>query len=257
MITLSLCSIAFRHDPIEQLIPRIAQTGFTAVEIFGMQIEGHSDAALKKLKTLADKNSVRILVLAPYFSFTRGKEEYRESVERAEKFVHYCRVLDAPKIRTFIDVGPTGLSSAAATQEQWQQGIEGLKTIAALDRNILFVVETHEQTLADTTASTLSVMRDVNAPNLKVLFQPASFIGEGVIPSYDQLLPHIDHLHLNNSNKKDGHIWIEEGEVDYAAFFQHLIRTNYQGSASLEYCCQGATWEKVKSGYEFIKKRLG
>jgi 3-dehydroshikimate dehydratase len=256
MITLTLCSIAFRNEPIENLIPRIAQTGFAAVEIFGQQIEGKSDEELKKIKTLADKHRLKVLVLAPYFSFTRTREGYQESIERAKKFVHYCHVLDTPKIRTFTDVGPKGVSSQAATPEQWQQGIEGLQTIAALDRKIMLVLETHDQTLVNTTASTLRVLREVHAPNVKVLFQPTTFLKEGIIPAYDQLFPHIDHLHLNNHNPQDHSLWIEKGEVDYPVFFQHLQRTNYQGSASLEYCHDGATWEKVESGYKYIRKYL-
>jgi 3-dehydroshikimate dehydratase len=251
---LSLCSIAFRYEPIEDLLPRIARAGFPAVEIFGMQIDGKSDTELQVIKAAADRAHVKILVLSPYFSFPRTQELYQESMARAEKFVHYCHVLDAPKIRTFIDVGPKGLGSAAATPEQWQQGVAGLKAITALDRSINFVVETHEKTLADTAASSLRIMQDVAAPNLKILFQPDTFIKEGILEAYDTLRPYIDHLHLCNLNAQNHSSWIEEGVIDYPAFFRHLKETNYQGSASLEYCHEGATWEKIESGYNYIKK---
>jgi 3-dehydroshikimate dehydratase len=256
MITVSLCSIAFRNKPIEEFIPRIAEIGFDAVEIFGQQVEGKSDDDLRRLKDLAAKHCLQILALAPYFSFTRERAGYDESVARARQFVHYCQVLGAPKLRTFIDVGPNGVASAAATDAQWKQGIEGLQTITAFDRKINFVIETHEQTLADTIASTRRVIKEAAAPNLKVLFQPTTFLAEGIQKAYDALVPFIDHLHLQNHNPADGSCWIEEGEIDHPAFFQMLKTTGYKGSASLEYCCKGVTWDKVKSGHDYIRKYL-
>jgi 3-dehydroshikimate dehydratase len=256
MITLSLCSIAFRHQPIEELVPRIAALGFDAVEIFGGQIEGKSDDELRSLKDLADRNHLQILALAPYFSFTRDQAAYNESVERAQKLVRFSRLLGAPKMRTFIDVGPTGVASAAATPEQWRQGIKGLQTITALDRTISFVIETHPLTLADTIASTERVMTEANSPNLKVLFQASTFITEGVFKAFDALWPHIDHLHLHNHNPRNHSSWIEEGEIDHPALFKRLQESGYHGSASLEYCGQGVTWEKVQSAYNYIRKYL-
>jgi 3-dehydroshikimate dehydratase len=256
MITLSLCSIAFRSQPIEDLVPRIAQTGFDAVEIFGGQIENKSDDEVRGLKKLADRHKLKVLALAPYFSFTRDQAAYDESVERAGKLVRFSRLLGASKMRTFIDVGPTGVSSAAATPAQWQQGIRGLQTITALDRKITFVIETHPLTLADTIDSTQRVIAEAKSPNLKVLYQASTFIEAGIFKAFDALRPHIDHLHLHNHNPKDNSHWIEEGEIDHLALFKRLKETNYRGSASLEYCFQGVTWEKVESAHAYIRQLL-
>ena len=38
------CSIAFRTEPIEEIIPKLARLGYQGVEIWGHHIDGKSDA---------------------------------------------------------------------------------------------------------------------------------------------------------------------------------------------------------------------
>ncbi|HUT58144.1 MAG TPA: sugar phosphate isomerase/epimerase [Phycisphaerae bacterium] len=258
MITISLCSIAFRDEPIESLVPRIAQIGYDAVEIFGSQIDGKSDEELSALKDLCAEHGLRPLAVAPYLSLTRSREAYDESLACAERFVHYCRVLGAPKFRTFTDVGPKGIGSDVATPQQWAQGIEGLKHITALDRGIAFVMETHPQTLVDTVESIERVLAEVDAPNLKVLYQPGNtdFRQRGIIECWRRLRPHVEHMHIQNHRDDDAPPYVEEGTLDLPAFFRAVKADGYDGSMSVEYCWRDVPWEKVESACAYLAKYL-
>jgi len=258
MITIALCSIAFRDDPIEELIPRIAQSGYDAVEIFGKQLEGKSDDELKQVRTVADQHNLGIVSVAPYLSFTQDQAAFDESIERGRRFVHYANVLGAEKFRTFTDVGPSGVGGTVATREQWAQGIKGLKELTAMDRDIRFVLETHAKTLADSLSNIERVLDEADEPNLEVLYQPSSnfFHDYGLVESYHRLKPSIAHMHLHNNNKETGEHWIEQGELDMAGFLQAIRDDGYDESVAIEYCGKGATWERVDSACEFVTRHL-
>ncbi|MEX0887631.1 MAG: sugar phosphate isomerase/epimerase [Phycisphaeraceae bacterium] len=257
-LTLTLCSIAFRNDPIEDIVTRAAALGFDGVEVFAKQIEEHDDEALLALRRLADEHRIALPVISPYFAFTRGQKEYDDAIATARRCVHAAQILGATRIRTFTDVAATGIGSDIATDAHWEQCVRGLRVVTALDRGLQFVVETHGHTLADTVDATLKLLERVDAPNLKVLYQPTTFRHhEGVDASFDALRPHTAHLHLQQQGTADGQGWLEApGEIDYPAFFDRLKRSGYRGTVSLEYCFKGVTWERVEAGYRYLAKHL-
>jgi 3-dehydroshikimate dehydratase len=259
MITISLCSLVYREQPITDLIPKIAACGYDAVEIFGGQLEGKSDAELAAIRDLAAKHNLKILGMSPYLSFTRGQKEYDESIEKVKKFMHYGDVLNCRRLRTFTDVGPTGIGSAAATPEQWAQGIRGLKEITKMAPDMEFMMETHPLTLADTIESTQRVLRDVGATNLKLIYQPTTnaFLERGIIESWRILKPDVTHMHLQNIGGAGNHGWMEEGQLDLANYLFTVKADGYDGSISIEYHWKDTPWERIKSAYDFTARALG
>jgi len=257
MNTLAFCSIAFRDDPIEDVLPRVSAAGYDAVEIFGGHITGKSDDDLKAVKALAEDIGLDVLVLSPYFWLTQDQKLLRESMGIAERTVHAAHLLDCRKIRTFTDAGPTGIGSEAATSALRRQGVQALQTITALDRGINFVVETHGKTLADTPESTERLMDEVGAPNLKVLFQPSTFLDAGLLESYHRLERHVDHMHIHNVKPEGGIGPVQEGLIDYPAFFREVLARGYRGSLSVEYVWRDVPWDEVDRACEYLKKCLG
>ncbi|MEX0744298.1 MAG: TIM barrel protein [Phycisphaeraceae bacterium] len=127
-----------------------------------------------------------------------------------------------------------------------------------MDASLAFVLETHAHTLVDTVATTLTLIDRVAAPNLKVLYQPTTFVGnEGVEASFNALLPHIGHMHLQQQGTAEGPGWIEQpGDIDYPAFFDMVKASDYRGTASLEYCWKGVAWPEVEAGGRYLLDRL-
>ena len=44
---LTFYTIAFRNDPIEEILPKVARIGYDAAEVFWGQLDGKSDADLR------------------------------------------------------------------------------------------------------------------------------------------------------------------------------------------------------------------
>ena len=257
-IELDFCSIAFRNEPLEQIIPRLAGIGYDGVELFFAHVEGRDNTALKSLRHLADHHGIRLPVFSPYFSFTRGPAEYDQTLKTAARAVEIAHILGATKIRTFTDVGPDGLASEQATPAHWQQAVRGLQAVTALDRGIEFVVETHERTLADTVETTRRLLDEVAAPNLKVNFQACEgFRRYGVDAAFVALAPWITHMHLQQVTPVHTDGWVENaGAIDFPEFIGHVKAASYRGSMSVEYTWQGVPWERAASAHRYLRSLL-
>jgi 3-dehydroshikimate dehydratase len=233
--------------------------GYDAIEVFGKHVEGKTDEQLADIRRRADDAGIELLVVSPYFVLTRGREEYDQTMETGRFAVHAARILGASKIRTFTDVAATGIGSDIAEPHHWEQAVEGLTELTGLDRSLEFVVEMHAHTLADTADSALTLLERVGAPNLKLLFQPGkAFLDQGLHDVFDRLQPHIRHMHLQQIGRDHGEAWVEEaGELDFAAFIEHLHQAGYDGSMSIEYCWKGVPRERARTAAEFMRRRLG
>ena len=260
MITVALCTLAYRDEPVIDLIPKIAAAGYEGVEIFYTQLEGKSDAELAGIRKTAADNNLKIIAISPYLSFTRDMKGYDDSLAKVKEFIHYGEILGCHRIRTFTDVGPKGIASAAATPEAWAQGIRGLKQATALGPNYEFLLETHPLTLADTLDSTLRVLKDVAAPNLKVIYQPttADFRNKGILECSRALKPHIAHMHVQNTARPGSDRgWLEDGVLDMAGFLKTVQAEGYDSTISVEYYWKDTPWERIESAYKFVAAALG
>ncbi|MFW6153936.1 MAG: sugar phosphate isomerase/epimerase family protein [Planctomycetota bacterium] len=256
MVTMAFCTIGFRQEPIREVLWRLNPMGYDATEIFWRHLEGMTDDALKRLRDLTDELGLPTLVISPYLCFTRGREEYDASVERAAAVVNAARILGASKIRTFTDVGPTGIGSDVAGEAEWDACITGLKTIMAPAPELTFVLETHGKTLADTPESTRRLLEAVDAPNLKLLIHPEGGPFGGV-EGYRAFADVIDHMHLKNKTADGEPTWIDNGVFDHKAYFKEVLADGYDGSVSVEYCFPGATWDLAASAATYLRACLG
>jgi len=248
---LCFCSIAFRNDPIETIVPRLAKLGYDAVEIWANHLQGYDTAQLAILRSQADEAGIGIEVVSPYLWLTQTEELLIESMDIARRTVEQARQLGCRKIRTFTDSGPTGIGSAVATPAQRATAVQALKEITAMAPDLRFVVETHPLTLADLPESTLKLLDEVGAPNLRVLYQPSP---GSLFEAYDLLKPHIEHMHLQNVTETGKMVWLEEGVMDLCGFLKQVRRDGYSDSISVEYCWGGVKWERAETAREFVAK---
>jgi sugar phosphate isomerase/epimerase len=246
------CSIAFRDEPIEQIIPKLARLGYDGVEIWGNHLKDKTDAQLDEIRQIATGCNLSIEVLSPYFWLTRDLPELiEESLQTAERFVGYARRLGARRIRTFVDAGNDGIGSAEATPAHWQRATELLKRITAMGPDLWFVMETHGCTLADTPESTQEVLKRVAAPNLKINYHVG---GRDTLRGYRLLRSDIEHFHMQNEHGPEGSGYLEDGQSQLPPFFAELLKDGYTGSMSVEYCFSGATWDRAESARKWLRK---
>ncbi|WP_309382136.1 sugar phosphate isomerase/epimerase family protein [Cerasicoccus frondis] len=252
---IGLCTIAYRNLDVCAVIPHAARIGFEEIEIIGKQVEDKSDAELDTIRDCAVDHGVEIAGVAPYFWFTQDEKLWRESMDIAERFTHIACRLGARMVRTFTDSGPTGIGSHAATEAQWATAVQSLQTITARAPDLIFSVETHEKTLADTPAACLRLRKCVGAENL--LFTYQAFKGGEIIGDYEAIKPSVRQVHLNPHLGDHPHGDLGDCGVDYAALLQHLAATGYAHSVAVEFCKEGeASWERLERNHHWLREQI-
>ncbi len=247
------CSIAFRQEAIEDIIPLIADAGFDGIEIFGGHIDGKSDAALRSLKKLAEQQQLDIEVLSPYFWLTNSQALHDESLERAQRFAHYADLLGCPKIRTFTDAGPTGVGSDVASNADWQTAVSALQQICDYAPHLLFCVELHQKTLADSIPSAQQLLQRVKRDNLKLIYHTP---GWNLIGDFDLVQDQVRHIHLHNTGNETMPGFLDIGDCDLPGFLKHISERGYQDSLSVEYCFSGSTHAHPAAAMKYLRQHM-
>lgn len=251
----SCCSIALRDKPVAEALERIAQAGFSAVELWLGHFQGLPDSGLREVAAQSRHLGVEITVLAPYFRFTRGPAWAEESLRDAGAVLGAAAVLGVKKIRTFVDCGPDGLASAQATDADWAAATAGLQKVCRLDGAVEFVVETHDNTLADTLPSVRRLLDAVAMPNLRLNFQANDdFMKRGFLACLQEVFPAVSHMHWQQIGPGNQLTYVEEaGAVDFGELVAFLRRKDYAGTASVEYCWPDVPEERLASACRFLE----
>ena len=248
------CSIALRTRPAEEAVAVVAGAGFPAVELWGGHFLDQEEPAWRALRTTCDALGLKVAVLAPYFSFTRGPERAAESLRTAETVLRAGRILGASKVRTFVDCGPDGLPSARAGEADWRAAVKGLQALCDLDPGTEFVVETHDNTLADGVEPIRRLFGAVDRANLRLNYQiNEDFLRRGFLAALDELFPLVAHMHWQQATADGRHTYLEEeGAIDFGALIDVLHDRSYSGTVSVEYCWKDVEEERVGSTARFL-----
>ncbi|MEO9337284.1 sugar phosphate isomerase/epimerase [Mesorhizobium sp. SB112] len=247
---LSLCTITFRHHllSLEDIARWAASNGFDGIELWG--------AHARNMQHMTDRDAAWMAgfgLSVPMVSDYLPLDDDLASLRYAT--ADLCRLArrwGARKVRTF--AGKTG-SNETSPEARWRLSTR-LKDacMIAEDQGCSVLVETHPGTLADTLASTMRLIEDVDHPALKVNFDTLHVWegGDDPLEAHQKLLPHIQHYHLKNvrsradlgifepsnvyaaAGKRSGMTPLFDGTVDYLEFLDALFdRDNV--AASLEW----------------------
>lgn len=254
---ISFCSIAFRKESfsLEEIVPIIAEIGYDGIEIWGNHLS-EDWQKLGEIKRTLDKYSLQVSMISPYFNFTGSFQEWEASLQATEKFIDYAYLLQSPLVRVFTGVA----GSDQVSPELRKRCVEGLKKAAAYGelKGIILALETHPCTLTDNIHSTLQLLGEVAADNLKINLDIYHFweIYRDPVFVLQALSPHIVHIHAKNAilspeeRRKNPHPFLHdrqaqqefvgvthlaEGEMEYQPFLRELVRENFSDFLSVEW----------------------
>ena len=226
----------------EEVIPRLGGLGYDGVEIWGRQLDGLSDDEVLALRSVVVNHGLVVCATSPYFDFIQGPERWGRSLHDSRTVCHQARLLSASILR-YREVDC--VSSADMNKGQWAACLDGLKALCGLAAPDLIVgIECHVDLPQDTVENILMMIDRVDAPNLKVIFQPDMYPPSEVPAAFDALYPHTAHVHVGNVQKGGGtdangfplrtHLGDPEGEYDFCWLLKELDRRNYEGFVTVE-----------------------
>lgn len=235
---LSLCTISFRHHLLS--ISDIAQWAqrhqFQGIELWGIHATNLEDQPQFNASWLAEQQ-LTVSMISDYLSVTGSLQTALDKVDRLSKLAMRW---NCQKIRTF--AGQTG--SQHVSQGEQEVIAERLYQLAdrAGKHGMKLLIETHPNTLADNTQSTLKLLKMVNHPALAVNFDVLHLWEAGESPelAWHQLKPYVHHLHLKNirsasmlevfapanvyaaAGSREGMVPLFEGAMDYQPFLEKI-----------------------------------
>ncbi len=240
------------ENPLSEILPRVAQSGFDGVEIWEPHIGAMSAAQQGETRRQLDDLGLEVAMISPYFDFTSSEESAARSVDEGMRVLEAARCLESRAVRCF--TGKT--ASADATDEQWQRAARSLRQLAdasAAD-GILWALETHSWNLMDSVEGALRLLRETDHPNVRLIFQPSTF-KINYLEALALLGAHVCHIHATNSRDK-APASLGGGEIDYAEIVARLRSLGFDGYVSVEY--MGDEPERVaREEGPYLRRLLG
>ncbi|MET0257157.1 MAG: sugar phosphate isomerase/epimerase family protein [Methylobacterium sp.] len=242
----SLCTISFRHHlvSLREIAGFAAANGFDGIELWGIHARNLGPGL--GADWLAAQG-LHVPMISDYLPLDASDDAF---AGRTAELCALAARWRAPRLRTF--AGAKG--SAATSTEERAHVVRRLRHAAKVldDHGLRLLVETHPGTLADTTASLLRLLAEVDHPALKVNFDVLHVWEGGDDPreAHAALAGHVDYYHLKNvrrradlavfepanvyaaAGRREGMTALFEGVFDYAPFLCTLAP---EAEASLEW----------------------
>lgn len=193
MILPGVVSVTFRKLQPHEVIALAVEAGLAGIEWGGDVHVPHGNLAqAREIRRQTEDAGLRVLAYGSYFRCTPG--------DRFEPILETASALGAPLVRIW--AGTT--SSAAADKRTRQAIVDEVRHIVVLARqlNIVVAFEHHENTLTDTTESTLALLQAI--PGARTLWQPPHQMSQQQqIESLHALLPWLENLHVFCWNQRE------------------------------------------------------
>jgi|GEM_PF-3066374 len=250
-----ISTVAFRNLSLAEAIAVSHDLGYSRLEIWQRHLYETPASAWPEIVRELASRGMSAPVVAPFLSFTQGAERLEETRGAARRALEIAEMLGSSRMRTFTDVGPHGVGSADASEEQWRTASDEIAGLCRSHPRMLFVVETHPHTLADGIESTARLLWEVGQPNFKLNFQPIiPFLDAGLFDVLDRFYPDIAHMHWHQMDANGGSGYLSEpGRLDFTALAKYVEQRGYRGTITIEYCWPDADIGKIRRDVEFLR----
>ncbi|GHA46266.1 sugar phosphate isomerase/epimerase family protein [Photobacterium aphoticum] len=247
---LSVCTISFRHQlvSIDHIARWARRSGFDGIELWGIHARGLASQPQYDAQWLKAMG-LEISMLSDYLPIVGDRVVARQ---KCDLMYAMAKHWETPKLRTFAGQ----VASQLVSRPERLAMTHRLREIcqAAQGHGLEVLVETHPNTLADTPASVLQLLEEVDHPALKLNFDTLHVWEAGVDPTcfHRQVAAYVAHYHLKNIQSREqltafapenvyspagtrqGMVSLFEGALDYQVFLKTLMGDSTK-SASLEW----------------------
>jgi hypothetical protein len=162
---LGLCSVTFRRLPAAEVARCAADAGLEVVE-WGADVHAPpgEPGTVRAVREVSDRYGLACCSYGSYFRATPGELAEFPAVARA------AVLLGAPRVRVW--AGATG--SGATPPDERRTTVACLREAGriAADHGLELAPEFHQGTLTDTVASTVRLLDEVDADNVRTYWQP-------------------------------------------------------------------------------------
>ncbi len=211
-----IVSISFRKYTREEILSAAAEAGLDAIEWGGDVHVPHGDLAIAR--EAAEKTKKAGLVTAEYGSYY--------SIGTSDAALFDSVLASARELGTsVIRVWPMmNVYSDTLDEETYQKTVADAKRICAMAPDMTIALECHPRSLTEEYHTALKLLRDVDMPNLKMLWQPNQHRPlEYNLDAIKALLPYIVGVHVFSWKRKE-RLPLEDGAAQWREYISLLSK---------------------------------
>lgn len=233
-------------DDLETQLSVLTELGIPRLDLrgaWGQNVRHFSDETVQKIKTLCVAHNVTVGCIGSPIGKTPIMEPLSEVLPVLSRIMQIAGQLGTQNIRIF-SFYPPDTSSNAAYDQYVEQSAErlGALTREAEREGCYLLLENEKDIVTDTPERCEAVLKAVNSPYLRFIWDPANFVQVGVaeqITRYWELLsPYLAYVHIKDARLADGGVTpAGEGDGQVAALITKLREIGYDaqnGVLSLE-----------------------
>ncbi|WP_281884988.1 sugar phosphate isomerase/epimerase [Paenibacillus sp. YYML68] len=272
----NLCTISFRHDLVSfrDLIHYAHEAGFSGIELWAVHaraLVNYAPDVFSQLMKEAQMLNLTISMISDYLDLMTSDSKYEAQLVKFNQLIHMAHAFGTNKIRIF--AGHKG--SSEITSHEWEICTLRLRELAirAHANDVLLVIETHPDTLADTLESTLALIHDVDHKQLRINLDYLHLWESGTAPfdAFRALRSWVEIVHLKNvtsrerltvfnssnvfspNGSRDGMVSLAEGIIDYKEIMKFSMIDGGSLSASLEWFGH-SPFQVLKQDMDWLKQ---
>jgi len=270
MAKISVCAECFFTElPFEQRIKKIAEIGYKYIEFWhpegtfnGKEVDFSKPKDAKSLKKAAKDNGITINDFA--FSAWDGsiggnptnEKDHPRYFEQIQEMLDFANAAGCKKGIVLSGLSQKGLSKEkmlANLRIAYAKAVEKAKKAGVtLVLEPLNSLVDHAGYFFDGTAEAVKIIRDVNSPNLKLLYDVyhMQIMQGNIIDFIEKNIDIIGHFH---SAGVPGRAELFDTEVNYPVIIKKIDKLGYNGCFGLEYFPKLDHTESLRKTLEYLK----
>ncbi len=191
---------------------------------------------IEKIKALCTQHGITVSCMGSPIGKSPIADPIEIESERLKTIGETAHQLGTGNIRLF-SFYPEGDIDDAATQESIER-LTVLTEIAA-ENDLQLLLENEKGVVGDIPERCLQLMRAIDSPHLRFIWDPANFVQCGAVKQvdrwWDELHPYIGYIHIKDARLADNSVTVAgEGDGQLLALLTRLQATGYEGVLSLE-----------------------
>lgn len=229
--------------PLEEVVPRLAAIGYEGIELGAATPHAYPDYTgrerRREIKKLFETNNIALVSMLPAPGGGAGfnvasplEEERHAAVDQYNKVVQLCADLGGEIVIYVAGWQVFG----TPRDEAWEWSRTALRTVAktAKSAGITMVIEptSADSNLVDSCDDALRMMREVNEPNVKLMFDTYHTMYRNEVASdyVYRFGKDLRHVHLADS----GRLPPGEGTGEFPALIAALEKSRFEGYLTME-----------------------
>ena len=269
MAKISVCAECFFTDlPFEQRVKKIAGIGYKYIEFWhpegtfnGSEIDFSQPKDSSVLKEIAGETDI------VYNDFAFGawdgsiggnatdSVDHEKWLQQAQKMLDFANAISCPK-----GIILSGMTQNDLTIEQMNKNLRtafGKAAQLAEKADVVLVIEPlnslvdHSGYYLDTTEEAVRIIREINSPNLKLLFDVyhMQIMQGNILDFIEKNIDIIGHFH---SAGIPGRAELFDTEINYPVIIKKIDELGYEGCFGLEYFPKLNHEESLKRTLEYL-----